>query len=205
MKTIRVLLVDDHPLTLEGMRQVLDREPDLEVVGEAAQGEEAIRLAQRLRPDILLLDISMPIMNGIEVADSLRRTAPETRIVVMTGYEENDHYNEALLRLGIKGYLPKRTPGDELVGHLRAVHAGKTCFRGAYDGQSSQQTASNDVTGRELQILRLVAEGHANREIADRLYTSESTVRFHIHNLFTKLGVKRRTELVSVARQRGLV
>ncbi len=189
----------------QGTRQSLEVHRDLEIVGEAIDGEEALRLARTLHPDILLLDISMPRINGIEVARVIRADHLELRIVIMTGYEENDHYNEALTLLGIKGYLSKRATPQEMAAALRQVHEGGTYFQAAFGELAKGSTALKQPTARELEVLQLVAQGYSNREVAERLYLTEPTVRFHIHNLFTKLGVARRTQLVSVARQRGFL
>lgn len=202
---IRILLADDHPMIRQGTRQSLETHTDLEIIGEAVDGEEALRLARGLHPDILLLDISMPRLNGIEVATVIRGDLPDLRIVIFTGYEENDHYIEALIHLGIKGYLSKRATPQEMATALRQVHAGRTYFQGAFGELAARPPAPHQPTSRELEVLRLVAEGYSNREIAERLYLTEPTVRFHVHNLFTKLDVNRRTQLVSVARQRGLL
>ncbi len=189
----------------EGTRQCLEAHADLDIIGEAVDGEEALRLARVLSPDILLLDISMPRVNGIEVAKTIRHELPTLRIVIMTGYEENDHYNEALAVLGIRGYLSKRATPQELAAALRQVHAGRTYFQGTFGDVQSRTSSQKQPTVRELEVLRLVGEGCSNQEIAQRLCLTEPTVRFHIHNLFTKLAVSRRTQLVSVARQRGLL
>lgn len=203
--TVRVLIADDHPIARHGVRQILEGEMDFDVVGEAADGEEALRLACNLRPDILLLDISMPRLNGVEVVKALRRALPQIRIVVITGYEENDRYNEALITLGVMGYLSKRAPPLELLSALRRIQGGQRHFQGAYGELSSRSTSLNQLTGRELQVLRLATRGHSNQEIADQLYTSEATIRFHVHNLFSKLDVKRRSQLSDAARHRGLL
>ncbi|MGH2441941.1 MAG: response regulator [Chloroflexota bacterium] len=205
MARIRVLLADDHPMMREGTRQLLDQAPDMEVVGEAVDGEDAVLLAQRLCPDILLLDISMPRLNGVEVAKILRERLPDLRIVAFTGYEENEHYNEALVFVGVKGYMSKRAAPSELLTALREVHAGGTHFLTALDDLPRGSIAQKQPTQRELEVLHLVDEGCSNRQIADRLSMTEPTVRFHLHNLFNKLGVSRRTQLVSVARQSGML
>ena len=202
---IRILIGDDHPMIRQGTRQSLEAHTDLEIIGEAVDGEETLRLVRTLRPDILLLDISMPRLNGIEVTRVIRDEFPTLHIVIMTGYEENDHYNEALACLGVKGYLSKRATPLELAGALRQIHAGRTYFQGAFGELAARPTAPKQPTAREVDVLHLVAEGCSNQEIARQLHLTEPTVRFHVHNLFTKLGVTRRTQLVSVARQRGLL
>ncbi|MDQ2743844.1 MAG: response regulator transcription factor [Chloroflexota bacterium] len=202
---IRVLLADDHPMTRQGTRQILDGQPGLRVVGEAADGQEALCLAHQLQPDIVLLDISMPGINGIELAKTLRADLPKLHVIIMTGYEENDHYNDVLARLGVRGYLSKRATSMELVTALRAVQAGNTYFQGAFADLVSGPHSAEGLTAQERKVLRLVDDGRSNQEIAEQLYLSEPTVRYHLHNLFTKLGAERRTQLVSIARQRSLL
>lgn len=203
MSVIRILLADDHAITREGTRRLLEAEPDLQVVAEAADGAETVRLAEDLHPDILLLDISMPRLDGIQVVRALGVTIPTMRIVVLTGYD-NRHYVQTLVRLGVKGYLSKATSSSELVAALRAIHAGGTYLQTEIAASRPAEAASpDDPTPRELGVLRLVAEGLRNREIAAQLATSERTVKFHLGNLFGKLQVTSRTEMTAQARRRG--
>jgi DNA-binding NarL/FixJ family response regulator len=198
---IRIVLADDHFVTREGTRRVLDSQPDMDVVAEAADGAETIRLAQAVRPDLVVLDISMPRGNGIEVAREIRQTLPGTRIVVLTGYD-NRQYAEAMARLGVDGFLSKTAAAGQLIGAIRAAHAGVgTAVRETARGHGCVE----QPTTRELEVLHLVAEGRRNREIAERLCTSERTVEFHLGNLFRKLSCRSRTEVVHRARERGLL
>ncbi len=203
MSLIRIVLADDHFVTREGTRSVLDSQPDMEVVAEAADGAETIRLAQVLRPDLLVLDISMPLVNGIEVTRQIRQSLPGIRIVVLTGYD-NRQYAEALARLGVDGFLSKTTAAGQLVAAIRAAHTGL----GVVERQTKWMSASRsedveEPTSRELEVLHLVGEGRRNREIAEGLCTSERTVEFHLSNLFRKLSARSRTEMVHRARERG--
>ncbi len=203
MTVIRILLADDHAITREGTRRFLEAEHDLEVVAEAADGVETVRLAEALHPDILLLDISMPYLDGIQVVRALGVTIAAMRIVVLTGYD-NRHYVQTLVRLGVKGYLSKATSSSELVAALRAIHGGGMYLQTQISAQiPSQATSLEDPTPRELEVLRLAAEGLRNREIAAQLATSERTVKFHLGNLFGKLQVASRTEMTAQARRRG--
>ena len=208
MSRIRVLLADDHAITREGTRQLLEAEAELEVLAEAADGEAALRLTQELRPDILLLDISMPRMSGIEVARVLHRSMPEVKIVILTGYDDNEQYARALLRLGVKGFLSKTARSHELVSALHAVQDGKTYLQSTIKElmrASAALRTQEKPTAREIEVLRLVAAGHRNREIAERLHTSERTVQFHLSNAFVKLNATSRTEAVHMARQLGWI
>ncbi len=203
---IRVLLADDHAITREGTRHLLEAEPDFAVVAEAADGEETVRLAQALRPDIVVLDISMPGLNGIQVGEILRQTVPETRIVVLTGYD-NEQYAKALLRLGVSGYLSKTASSRELASALRSAYADRLYVQPPIVSllTSSLASQADEPTPRELEVLRLVAQGQRNRDIARQLHTSERTVQFHLANLFGKLEVGSRTEMVYRARQKGWI
>lgn len=205
MSQIRILLADDHAITREGTRRLFDAEADFEVIAECADGEETIRLAQELRPDILLLDISMPRLNGIQVAQVIRRTVPETRIVILTGYD-NPQYAKAVESLGVAAYLSKTVSSRELIRVLRAVHAEYTLALPETASLGTDKTgsiASDGPTPKELEVLRLVAEGYRNWDIAHRLGIRERTVQFHLSNLFAKLHASSRTELVHRARQVG--
>ena len=205
MSPIRILLADDHAITREGTRRILEGEADLEVAGEAADGEEALRLTEELRPDIVVLDISMPGLNGVQVAEVLRRDLPDIRIVILTGYD-SEQYARALVRLGVQGFLSKAASSEELVGALRAVRDGNTYFQPMIVemlGAGEAPASADEPSPREMEVLRLVAEGLRNRDVARRLCTSDRTVQFHLANLFYKFKAGSRTELVHVARRRG--
>lgn len=204
---MRIVLADDHTVTREGMRRLLEGEEDLQVVAEAATGSEAIDSVEALRPDILLLDINMPLVNGVHVARKLGDTLPAVRIIVLTGYDD-EHYVETLIRLGVRGYLSKSASTHEVIRAMRSVYAGGTYFQAGLmtslrNGPNSQ--AGENPTERELEVLRLVAEGYKNQRIAERLGMSERTVHSHLRNLFGKLQVSSRSELTHQARQLGWV
>ncbi len=205
MSRIRVLLADDHVTTREGLRRLLDEDAAVEVIGVAGDGEETVRLARELRPDILLLDISMPLLNGVEVARTLETALPETRIVVLTGYSDSEEYARALLRLGVKGYLSKTASMEEVIAALRSVHAGHTHMEPAVSAllASAEQPGPEErPTPRELDVLRLVAKGYGNAAIGKDLFIVERTVEFHLTNLLGKLQASSRTEAVYLARQK---
>ncbi len=205
MQPIRILLADDHTTTRAGLRRVLDEEAGLEVVGEAGDGVDAVRLVGELRPDILLLDISMPGLNGVQVAQALQAARAETRIVVLTGYGDSEEYAHALLRLGVKGYLAKTASLVELAGAIRSAHAGQVYVQpevSALVYDQAREEPEERPTARELDVLRLLAEGQKNAAIAKTLFVTERTVQFHLHNLFGKLHAFSRTEAVHLARKK---
>jgi DNA-binding NarL/FixJ family response regulator len=204
---IRLLLADDHTITREGTRRLLEAEAGFEVVGEAADGEEAIRLCQQLRPTVLILDVAMPGLNGVQVAQRVRELLKETRIIVLTGFD-NEQYAATLLQLGVNGYLSKSVSSRELVSAVRTVAKGGCHIQtlSTRNKDSLTTASSKDTpTPREREVLSLVAEGQRNRNIALSLQISERTVQFHIAQLFAKLDAASRTELVCSARRHGWI
>ena len=211
---IRIVFAEDHVLVREGTRQLLDRHDDLEVIGEGADGIEAVELVRRLSPDIVLLDISMPRMNGIEATKRIKEFAPQTSILILTAYDD-DQYVFALLEAGAAGYLLKDVSGDELVRAIRAVHAGEPVLhpaivRKVLDRVVRDQKASarspvdgESLSDRELEVLRLAARGLSNAGIAQELGLSTRTVQVHLTHIFAKLDVGSRTEAVITALRRG--
>jgi DNA-binding NarL/FixJ family response regulator len=202
---IRIALADDHDLLREALVQLLDAESDFEVVGEARDGDETVRLARELRPDILLLDLDMPLRDGLAVSRELVEGGSTTRIVLLTGY---DHDHDALAEIGISGYVSKSTPFAHLNAVIRAVHAGHACFplSGGPAAREEPRSTPDDLpTARELEVLRLVTEGLRDRDIASRACITERTVRFHLRNLFRKARASSRTELARVALTAGWI
>lgn len=206
---IRVAIADDHTLMRQGTREILLHAPDIEVVGEAAEGEEAITIAETLEPDVLLLDVRMPGLNGIDVTRKLVEQHTKTRILLLSAYDDV-HYVVEALSAGAAGYLLKTTPGDELVEAVRAVHSGATVLQDSLSRSLALRASRPDHAGprlsdRELEVLRLTGRGLTSREIAARLQISQRTVEGHLNNIYAKLGVNSRTEAVVQAAARGLI
>jgi DNA-binding NarL/FixJ family response regulator len=196
----RVLVVDDHALHRDGTAQILRAHPDLEVVGDASSGEVALALVNQLNPDVVLLDIRLPGMNGIEVCRRLTRDHPDVRVLMVSAYDE-DEYVRGALEAGAAGYLSKTAPGKALVQAVRAVAGGTSVLQSGLtarlmDSSRQHERDAYDLTERELAVLSLLAEGLHNREVAARLGISSRTVDRHCDNIYAKLGVGSRTEAV---------
>lgn len=213
MDRIRVLLADDHILMREGTREILEQEEDLEIVAEAGDGEEAVRLVEKTRPDVVLMDIAMPKLNGIEATRQIKQFAPSTTVLILTAYED-DQYVFALLEAGAAGYLLKDVRGRDLVEALRQVYAGESVLHpviarkviNRFSRPSAPRTEEPDdelLTERELEVLGLAAKGMSNREIARELHLSSRTVQAHLSTIFGKMDVGSRTEAVVYALREG--
>ena len=200
----RVLVVDDHSLLRTGVANIINQEPGLEVVGEAANGREAIAAFERHRPDVVLMDLRMPEMEGVEAIRRIREIDPQARVVVLTTYDADEDIARAL-QAGAKAYILKDIAADALVACVRDVLAGKTYLAPAAAAKLAEHVTQVQLTPRELAALRLLANGHSNKEIATALEISERTVKSHLAHLFEKLQVTGRTEAVRVATRRGLV
>ena len=216
MDKIRVIIAEDHAVVREGTRQIIERQEDIEVVGEAANGAEAVALVERVNPDVAIVDISMPVMSGIEATEKIKATHPGTAVLILTAYDD-DQYIFALLGAGAAGYLLKDVPAAEVVRAIRSVHAGepvlhpaiarKVLARFAAERQVEQPVSSDDglLTKRERDILRLAACGMSNARIADRLSVSIRTVQAHLTHIFDKFGVGSRTQAVIAGLRRGRI
>ena len=198
---IRVLVADDHPVVRQGLCTMLELEDDIEVVGRAADGEEAVLLARSEHPDITLLDVQMPVLDGIEALRRIRADDPEARVIVLTTYR-NEDYIFPSLRAGARGYLLKDSSREELAGAIRAVARGESLL-----DPEMVDAARDDggLTARECEVLRLMADGHNNAQIAAALFVSENTVKTHVSNIFTKLGCRDRAAAVLLAWKRHLI
>lgn len=200
----RVLVVDDHALLRTGVANIINQEPDLRVVAEAGNGLEAVEAFERHRPDVTLLDLRMPVMEGVEAVRQIRERDPEARVIVLTTYDTDDEISRAL-RAGAKAYVLKDISADALVECIREVLAGKTYLAPAAAAKLAEGVTRVQLTPREMATLRLMADGKANKEIAADLGISDRTVKTHLGHLFDKLGVTSRTEAIKIATRRGLV
>jgi two-component system NarL family response regulator len=200
----RILLVDDHALLRTGVANIINQEPDLHVVAEAENGVEALTAFDRHQPDVTLLDLRMPVMEGVEVVRQIRERDPRARVIILTTYDTDDEISRAL-KAGAKAYVLKDISADDLVGCIRDVLAGKTYLAPAAAAKLAEGVTRVQLTPREMATLRLLADGKANKEIANELDISERTVKTHLAHLFEKLGVTSRTEAIKVATRRGLV
>jgi two-component system response regulator NreC len=214
-KKIRVVLADDHRMMREGIRALLERQKDIEVVGEAADGREAVRLATQLSPDLVVMDVSMPLLNGIEATRQIRRDCPKVSILILTVHE-SEEYVAQLLAAGADGYIIKRAAGDELISAIRAVNQGEAFLypsvarvviedyvRRLKEGEGLG--VQDVLTDREREVLQLIAEGYTNREIADLLHVSIKTVQNHRSKIMNKLDLHDRGELIKYAIQQGII
>ena len=200
----RVLLVDDHALLRTGVANIINQEPDLHVVAEAGDGVQAIEAYERHRPDVTLLDLRMPVMEGVEAVRQIRERDPHARVIVLTTYDTDDEISRAL-KAGAKAYVLKDIGADDLIACIRDVLAGKTYLAPSAAAKLAEGVTHVQLTPREMAALRLMADGKANKEIASELGISERTVKTHLGHLFEKLGVTSRTEAVSFALQNHLI
>jgi two-component system NarL family response regulator len=201
---LRVLLVDDHTVLRQGLAFVLANQHVIAVCGEAANGEEAAARFDELRPDVTLMDLQMPVLDGVAAIGRIRARHPDACILVLTTFDSDDDIERAL-RAGARGYLLKDAAIDEVVKAIREVHAGRTWVSPAVAARLADRVTRVQLTMRELTVLRLLASGKTNKEIGSALSIAESTVKVHLTHLFEKLGVSNRTEAIAAAARRGLV
>ena len=204
MSRIRVLIADDHVTVREGLAAIIGRQPDMAVVGEAATGQASVDLWRGYRPDITLMDLRMPVMDGAVAIGEIRKFDPSARIIVLTTFDTDNDISHAI-RAGAKAYLLKDAEREELLDAIRRVHAGEICIPPALVAKLAAGMSSEPLTARELDVLKMLAAGKSNKEIAIRLSITETTVKSHLRSIFTKLAVGSRVEAVTVAGRRGLV
>jgi two-component system NarL family response regulator len=199
-----VLVVDDHALVRTGVANIINQEPDLQVIAEAGNGVEAVEAYERFRPDVTLLDLRMPVMEGVDAVRQIRERDPNARVIVLTTYDTDDEITQAL-KAGAKAYVLKDISAGDLIACIRDVLAGKTYLAPAAAAKLAEGVTRVQLTPRELATLRSMAKGKSNKEIAGELGISDRTVKTHLGHLFDKLGVTSRTEAIKVATRRGLV
>lgn len=211
MKTlIRILVADDHPIVRDGLVAVLNTQPDFEVVGEADSGSAVVEQVATLRPDLVLLDLEMPGMDGVETLQRLREADPSIKVLVFTAFDTDERILGAV-RAGARGYLLKGTPRDEIFNAVRVIHGGGSLLQPIVASKLIRQVsrgadeATPDLTDRELEVLHLLARGLPNKTIANELAITERTVKFHVGSLMRKLGAGNRTEVVTLAAQQGFI
>jgi DNA-binding NarL/FixJ family response regulator len=215
LETIRILIADDHAFVREGTRRILEQEPDLEVVAEAGDGEETVKLACDLKPDVALVDVAMPRIDGIEATRRIKAQCPAVAVLVLSAYDD-DQFVFGLLEAGAAGYLLKSVRGQEIVDAIRAVHAGESVLHpsvarkvlnrfAGVSGKPRERKSLDLLTEREMDVLKLVTKGLSNKDIAEGLCLSVRTVQGHLANIFNKLRVSSRTEAVVHALKEGWV
>ena len=205
MEKIKILLAEDHAVVREGFRELIDNEEDMEVIGEASNGLEALRLAETLSPDLVIMDISMPVMNGIEATKKIKNLYPSVNILILTAYD-NEEFIFAIIEAKAAGYMLKNVKGKELLSSIRAVHAGDSVLHPSItkkilthlqeEQKVKEERTITKLSARELEVVQLGAKGLINKEIADRLDVSDRTIQTHWRNIFVKLGVSSRIEAI---------
>jgi DNA-binding NarL/FixJ family response regulator len=203
-KQIRILSVEDHPVFRQGLATIIETEPDMVLVGQAANGVEAIAEFRRHRPDVTLMDLRLPGTNGTDILIAIRGEFPDARIIMLSSSDSDGEIQRAL-RSGAAGYVLKSMPQDDLLAVIRSVHAGKRQVLPEVAALLAEHFGEEDLTARELEVLQLVRDGYKNKQIADQLSISENTINFHIKNIVDKLGANDRTHAVTIAVRRGLL
>jgi DNA-binding NarL/FixJ family response regulator len=213
---IRLLIADDHPVVRDGLRAMLSTQPDFQIVGEAANGVEAVQLTERLKPDVLLLDLEMPDLDGVSALTQIRAANSQARVIIVTAYDTDERIVQAVVA-GAQGYLLKGAPREEIFRAIRVVHGGGSLLQPIVASklmqhvsqrasqQANQPAEADALTPRELEVLELLAQGKSNKQIAQELFISERTTKFHVSSILAKLAARNRTEAVKIAVQRGLV
>jgi DNA-binding NarL/FixJ family response regulator len=201
---IRILVGEDHLVARVGVTTIVNMQPDMSVVAEASNGAQAVELYRQHRPDIALLDMRMPVMNGVDAAAAIRSEFPSARLIALTTYGGDEDIRRALA-VGVSSYLTKDVLHDELLKAIRAVHAGETYLPASVAAAVSPESPAPDLSAREIQVLELIVRGLANKQIAYSLGIAEHTVKNHVKNILSKLGVQDRTQAATAAIQRGII
>jgi two-component system NarL family response regulator len=201
---IRVILADDHPVVRDGLAAIVNQQADMEVIGEAGDGEEALALFKALKPDVMVLDLRMPKCDGVGVVQHLIQSDPEARVLIMTTYDGDEDIFRSLSH-GARGYILKDAPRQEILTAIRAINEDRTYTSSTVASKALMRMGKPSLTQRELDVLQLVAEGRSNKDIARRLEITEGTAKTHVKGILTKLDAISRTEAVAVAHRRGLV
>jgi DNA-binding NarL/FixJ family response regulator len=202
--TIRVFSVDDHPLLREGIATLVNSQPDMKLIAQASTGTEAVQVFKQHEPDVTLLDLRLPDMSGIDTLIAIRTAFPEARIIMLTTFEGDVEIQRAL-QAGARGYLLKNMPPSELLDVIRQVHAGKKRIPPQIASHLAEHLSDETLTEREVEVLREVADGNRNRNIAEKLFISEETVKVHIKHIMEKLGASDRTQAVAIGVRRGII
>jgi DNA-binding NarL/FixJ family response regulator len=212
-RSIHILIADDHPVVRDGLRAMLSTQPDFQVMGEAVNGAEAVQLVARIKPDVILLDLEMPDLDGVSVLTQIRALDPQARVIIVTAYDTDERIVQAVVA-GAQGYLLKGAPREEIFRAIRVVHEGGSLLQPIVASKllqhvSQQASRSTETDGgltpRELEVLCLLAQGKSNKQIAAELVITERTTKFHVSSILSKLEATNRTEAVKIAVQRGLV
>lgn len=205
MSTIRILVADDHAVVRMGLVSLIHSEPDLEVVGEAEDGRQALEMFRAMRPDVVLADLRMPEMDGVAMTQAMCRESPATRVIILSSYEGDEEIYRAL-EAGARGYLLKKDSlGDDVLKAIHAVHGGQRYIPSPVAATLAERMHRSELTPRELDVLKAVATGMSNKRVADRLAITEGTVKIHVTNILSKLAVSDRTEAVTAAIRRGIL
>lgn len=208
--TIQILLVEDQTLMRQGLKTILDLEPGLRVIGEASDGESGVRLALELRPDVILMDVQMPNLNGVEATAQLCRQWTEAKVIILTTFDRDDYVYQGV-RAGALGYLLKDTPANRLIETIRRVHAGEIFIQPEIASRALREmmrpatSTAEPLSEREREVLVLLAQGASNKDMAEKLFITEGTVKNHVSNILAKLQAENRTQAADIARKQGLV